>query len=37
MTAEEESTVAKAYEEIKAGKVRAFKTVEEYLKYLDTV
>jgi hypothetical protein len=37
MTADEEKTVAKAYQEIKEGKVRTFKNAEDYLKYLDTV
>jgi hypothetical protein len=29
--------VAKAHQEIKEGKVRTFKNVDEYLKYLNTV
>lgn len=37
MTADEEKAVAKAYQEIKEGKVRTFKNADEYLKYLDTV
>lgn len=37
MTAAEEKAVAKAYQEIKEGKVRTFKNADEYLKYLDTV
>lgn len=37
MTADEEKAVAKAYQEIKQGKVRTFKNADEYLKYLDTV
>ena len=37
MTADEEKVVAKAYREIKEGKVRTFKNADEYLKYLDTV
>lgn len=37
MTADEEKAVAKAYQEIKEGKVRTFKDADEYLKYLDTV
>jgi len=37
MTAGEEKAVAKAYQEIKEGKVRTFKNADEYLKYLDTV
>jgi len=37
MTADEENAVAKAYQEIKEGKVRTFKDADEYLKYLDTV
>jgi predicted nucleotide-binding protein (sugar kinase/HSP70/actin superfamily) len=37
MTADEEKAVAKAYQEIKEGKVRIFKNADEYLKYLDTV
>jgi hypothetical protein len=37
MTANEEKAVAKAYQEIKEGKVRTFKNADEYLKYLDTV
>ena len=36
MTADEEKTVAKAYQEIKEGKVRTFQNADEYLKYLDT-
>jgi len=36
MTADEEKTVAKAYQEIKEGKVRTFQNANEYLKYLDT-
>jgi len=37
MTANEEKAVAKAYQEIKEGKVRTFKNADEYLEYLDTV
>lgn len=37
MTTDEEKAVAKAYQEIKEGKVRTFKNADEYLKYLDTV
>ena len=37
MTADEEKAIATAYQEIKEGKVRTFKNVDEYLKYLDTV
>jgi hypothetical protein len=37
MNAKEEKAVAKAYQEIKEGKVRTFKNADEYLKYLDTV
>lgn len=37
MTANEEKAVAKAYQDIKEGKVRTFKNADEYLKYLDTV
>lgn len=37
MTADEEKAVAKAYQEIKEGKVRTFKNTDKYLKYLDTV
>ncbi len=36
MTTDEEKAVAKAYQEIKEGKVRTFKNADEYLKYLDT-
>ncbi|MGH9877384.1 MAG: hypothetical protein ACRD5H_07080 [Nitrososphaerales archaeon] len=35
MTADEEKAVAKAYQEIKEGKVKTFKSADEYLKYLD--
>lgn len=37
MTANEEKAVAKAYQEIKEGKIRTFKDADEYLKYLETV
>jgi hypothetical protein len=37
MTTDEEKAVAKAYQEIKEGKVKTFKNSDEYLKYLDTV
>lgn len=37
MTADEEKVVAKAYQEIKEGKVRTFKDADEYLRYLETV
>jgi hypothetical protein len=37
MTAAEEKAVAKALQEVKEGKVRTFKNVDEYLRYLDTV
>jgi hypothetical protein len=37
MTAAEEKTVAKAFQELKEGKARTFKNADEYLKYLDTV
>jgi hypothetical protein len=37
MTAEEEKTVARAYQEVEEGKVRTFKNADKYLKYLDTV
>jgi hypothetical protein len=37
MTVDEEKAVAKAYQEIKEGKFRTFRNVDEYLKYLDTV
>jgi len=37
MTADEEKAVAKAYQEIKEGKIRTFKNAAEYLKYLATV
>lgn len=37
MTADEEKALAKAYQEIKEGKVRTFKNADEYLKYLETV
>lgn len=37
MTTDEEKAVAKAYQEIKEGKIRTFKNADEYLKYLDTV
>lgn len=37
MTTDEEKAVARAFQEIKEGKVRTFKNAEEYLKYLDTV
>lgn len=37
MTADEERAVAKAFQEIKEGKVRTFKNAGEYLKYLDGV
>ena len=37
MTSDEEKAVAKAYQEVKEGKVRTFKNAEEYLKYLDSV
>lgn len=37
MTADEEKAVAKAFQEIREGKVRRFRNAEEYLKYLDTV
>lgn len=37
MTADEEEAVAKAYQEIKEGKIRAFKDADEYLRYLETV
>jgi hypothetical protein len=34
--ADEEKAVAKAFQEVKEGKVRTFKNADEYLKYLDT-
>ena len=37
MTVNEEKSVARAYQEIKEGKVRTFKDADEYLKYLETV
>jgi hypothetical protein len=37
MTVDEEKKVAKAYQEIKEGKVRTFKNADEYFRYLDTV
>jgi|GEM_PF-2547640 len=37
MTTDEEKAVAKAYKEIKEGKVRTFRNADEYLKYLDTL
>jgi len=37
MTVDEEKAVAKAYQEIKEGKVGTFKNADEYLKYLDTL
>ena len=37
MTADEEKAVAKAYQEVKEGKVRTFKNADEYFKYLETV
>lgn len=37
MTAEEEKAVARAFQDVKEGKTRTFKDVDEYVKYLDTV
>lgn len=37
MTADEEKAVARAYQDIKEGKVRTFKDADEFLKYLDSV
>jgi len=35
MTADEEKAVAKAHQEVREGKFRTFKSVDEYLKHLD--